>query len=239
MLASIRTAFLVSLLLTVHIAYAQNTTLPAPELNTILMQSTFRIQGPSKADPRQTSFGTTFLMGKPSPDPSKWYYVLISAAHVLENIVGDVGTLTLRQKHNDGSFTPIPWNVQLRNQNSPLYVKHPDADVIALYVNMPDDLNVPILPTALLADDDILSRFEIHPGDELLSLGFPLFVSSEGGFPILRSGKIASYPLLPTKIIKSILFDFRVLEDLFILWIMDAHTGAAHISVKRSNLLLG
>jgi hypothetical protein len=212
MLAFIRAALSVSFLLIVHVAHAQNTTPPAPELNTILMQSTFRIHGPSRADARQTSFGTTFLMGKPTPDPAKWYYVLISAAHVLENIGGDVGTLTLRQKQSDGSYTPIQWNIQIRNQNNPIYVKHPDADVVALYVNMPDDLNAPILPIELLADDDLLRRFEIHPGDELLSLGFPLFVSSDGGFPILRSGKIASYPIVPTKTIKSILFDFRVFE---------------------------
>lgn len=77
---------------------------------------------------------------------------------------------------------------------------------------MPDDLNVPILPINLLGDDEALTKFEIHPGDELLCLGFPLFVSSDFGFPILRSGKIASYPIIPTPIIKHILFDFHVFE---------------------------
>jgi hypothetical protein len=58
---------------------------------------------------------------------------------------------------------------------------------------MPDDLHVPVLPIDLLANDDLIEKFEIHPGDELLCLGFPLFVSSDSGFPILRSGKIASF----------------------------------------------
>lgn len=102
--------------------------------------------------------------------------------------------------------------MKLRDKNNNLYVKHPDADVAALYVDMPDDLNVPILPINLLGDDEALTRFEIYPGDELLCLGFPLFVSSDFGFPILRSGKITSYPIIPTAIIKHIFFDFHVFE---------------------------
>ena len=94
----------------------------------------------------------------------------------------------------------------------PLYVKHEDADVVALYVSMPDDLNVPILPIDLLASDDLLQKFEIHPGDELLCLGLPLFISSDSGFPILRSRKIKSYPVFPTRTNKRILFDFRVFD---------------------------
>jgi hypothetical protein len=138
--------------------------------------------------------------------------VLITAGHVLEEIDGETGTLTLREKHVDGSYTQKFWNVKLREQGKPLYVRHEQADVVALYVDMPNDLNVPIPPTALLADDDMLKKFEIHPGDELRCLGFPLFVSSESGFPILRSGIIASYPIIPTKNNKRILFDFSVFE---------------------------
>jgi len=209
-----RATFMIPILFALSIcgALAQATPVPAPELSTILMESTFRIHGPSKVDATKSSFGTAFLMGKPTPDPTKSYYVLITAAHVLEGISGENGTLTLREKHSDGSYTQKPWNVKLRDKEKPLYVKHQELDVVALYVNMPDDLNVPILPIALLADDDVLRKFEVHPGDELLCLGFPLFVSSEGGFPILRSGKISSYPIIPTKIYKSILFDFRVFE---------------------------
>lgn len=176
------------------------------------MESTFRIHGPKMGDGEAISFGTAFLMGNPTADKTKYYYVLITAAHVLENIGGENGTLTLREKHSDGSYSQKLWNVRLRDKDKPLYVKHKDADVVALYVDMPDDLNVQILPINLLADDELLKKFEIHPGDELLCLGFPLFASNDSGFPILRSGKIASYPIVPTKVNKSLLFDFRVFE---------------------------
>ena len=62
----------------------------------------------------------------------------------------------------------------------------------------------------LLARDEELAQFDVHPGDELNCLGFPLGATADYGFPILRSGKIASYPLVPAKTHKNWLFDFQV-----------------------------
>ncbi len=84
-----------------------------------------------------------------------------------------------------------------------------------MYVRLPEEVSswLPLLSTDLLADDQMLSKFEIHPGDELECLGYPLGnASNEAGFPILRSGKIASYPLLPTAATKTFLFDFRIFK---------------------------
>ena len=63
----------------------------------------------------------------------------------------------------------------------------------------------------LLADDEMLSLFEANPGEELTALGYPLGAeSNSAGFAILRSGKIASYPLLPTEATQKFLFDFAI-----------------------------
>jgi hypothetical protein len=205
-------AIVACLSILVGVVQAQSQQSQIPEINTILMKSTYLIYGAKKGDSTKISFGTAFLMGKPTPDNKRQYYVLITASHVLENIDGDLGTLKLREKQSDGSYTAKLWNINLRDKGVPLYVKHKSADVAALHVNMPDDLNVNILPTNLLADDDMLKKFEIHPGDELLCLGFPLLVSSMAGFPILRSGKIASYPIIPTALNNSFYYDFRVFD---------------------------
>ena len=70
-----------------------------------------------------------------------------------------------------------------------------------------------MIPVDLLATDDILKQFEIHPGDRLSCLGFPLTgEANDAGFPILRSGQIASFPLVPIKSVKTLLFDFNVFE---------------------------
>ena len=68
-----------------------------------------------------------------------------------------------------------------------------------------------MLDQSYLADDDRLRTYEIHPGDELLCLGYPLAAPANAmGFPILRSGKIASYPLIPVSANLPWLFDFTV-----------------------------
>ena len=82
-----------------------------------------------------------------------------------------------------------------------------------MYVNLPTDVKLPLLPTSILADDSTLSKLGIHPGDELECLGYPLGATSNAaGFPILRSGRIASYPLLPTAVTKTFLLDMRVFK---------------------------
>ncbi len=110
------------------------------------MESTYLIYGPKKGDSTKISFGAAFLMGKPTPDATKLYYVLFTAAHVLEDIDGDNGTLLLRVKHTDESYAQRPWPMKLRDNGKPLYVEPTDADVAALHVDMPDDLNATITP---------------------------------------------------------------------------------------------
>jgi len=87
-------------------------------------------------------------------------------------------------------------------------IRHPDeaVDVAVMYTLLPRDIDILLLSTAMLADDEVLKKFEIHLGDELICLGYPLGAeATEAGFPILRSGKIVSYPLIPTKQTKTFL----------------------------------
>jgi hypothetical protein len=67
------------------------------------------------------------------------------------------------------------------------------------------------MPLQYLAGDETFSRYQIQTGDEMMALGFPRGLSSNGaGFPILRSGRVASYPLAPAKIFPTFLLDFSV-----------------------------
>src|ERR1022692_431674 len=63
-----------------------------------------------------------------------------------------------------------------------------------------------------LVTDKSLEDIEFHPGDEAFILGFPAMVSTEGGFPILRTGHIASYPLTPMDVVKQWAFDAHVFD---------------------------
>lgn len=101
----------------------------------------------------------------------------------------------------------------IRRNGQPLWKRNPDVDVAVMYIR----LSVPIFDKAptidLLATDEMLQKYQITPGVELKCLGYPLGdESNTAGFPILRTGDIASYPLLPSAQSKTFLFDFRVFK---------------------------
>jgi hypothetical protein len=180
------------------------------EINTALMESTFRIEGQSG---QGKTIGTVFIMGRPMSEPGKLRYVLITAAHVLEEMQGNIATLYLRRKTTETDWVLAPQSLPIREKGSQLWVRHPNADVAVMYIAIPDGVSIPLISTDLLISDKELSDFEIHAGDTLNVLGYPLGMSSnDAGFPILRSGRIASYPLLPTDKTKTFLLDFVVFK---------------------------
>jgi len=187
------------------------------DLDNMLMQSTFKIQ--SIGLPGQpTSLGVAFVMGRPllhppQNRPNEARFVLITAAHVLDGIPGETAILNLRRKNDQGDWERLPFPLRIRNGAQPLWLKHPSQDIAVMYIALPLGVSIPLASTDLLADDAALEQYEIHPGDTLHCLGFPFGQeSSAAGFPILRSGMIASYPLTPTVRTKTFLFDFPVFQ---------------------------
>src|SRR2546422_1225001 len=90
------------------------------ELNTLLMRSTFKLIG-------NGSMGTAFVIGRPSTKaPARAYPVLITAAHVLEQMNGDEASLLLRKQDKD-VYRKDPIKIQIREKGRPRWVKHPDA----------------------------------------------------------------------------------------------------------------
>lgn len=177
----------------------------AIELNSIMMRNTFKIEG-------ENSIGTCFIIGRPSEkEPQRAYLVLVTAAHVLEEMKGEEVTVHLRRRQ-DNSFVKAPWNTKVRQSDKVLWVKNKSGlDIAAMYIAPPRIYDLQLLPTGMFANDEVLTKFEIHPGDEMCCLGFPLGIeANDAGFPILRSGRIASFPLIPTNEYKTFLLDFEV-----------------------------
>jgi hypothetical protein len=174
------------------------------------MHATFLVVGPTKV-PNQISFGTVFVMGLPfKTNPNMAHIVVVTAAHVFEGISGDNATLQLRRTNADGTYATFGYQFPIRKDGKPLYVRHPAADVAAMYGDIPDEVPMTGLPPDALATDKSLEDIEFHPGDEAFILGFPAMVSTEGGFPLLRTGRIASYPLTPMNVVKQWAFDAHV-----------------------------
>ena len=179
-----------------------------PEINTVLMRSTFKIVGDNG------NIGTVFIIGKPTPNSAerKAHYVLVTAAHVLDQIPGDSATIFFRKK--DGNiYDKTPYRYQIRQNGKPLWVKHSKADVAAMFIVPPRDNGIILIPTTLLSTDQLLEDYDIYPGRDIKVLGFPLGQeSSSAGFPVLRTGSIASFPLIPAYREKTFLVDFRVFD---------------------------
>jgi len=177
-----------------------------PEINTVLMHSTFKLSGVGSA-------GTAFILGQPDPrHPGAFRRVLATAAHVLENMKTDDAVLWLRTRKGAG-YRKLPLGMKVKDKARPLWTKHPAADIAVMYIEVPTIADVGIVSTDVLATDEMLEKVSMHPGDRLSCLGFPYSAEgNEAGFPILRSGYIASYPLTPTKQTKTFLFDFNVFE---------------------------
>ncbi len=177
----------------------------ADDLNTIMMEATCKIAAPG-------TLGTGFIIGKPDKkNPPKAFYTLVTADHVLRAAQSDRVMLTLRQKQLNETWKRLEVPVQIRNKKKELWQKHPKMDVAAMFIRLPTNIVTTLLTTDLLINDSKLKEYEIHPGLELLCLGYPFGAEANAhGFPILRSGRIASYPLTPTKDNKTFLFDFTV-----------------------------
>jgi S1-C subfamily serine protease len=187
------------------------------ELDSVMMESTFMIEGPALGG--GISFGTVFIIARPRPNvtPVQGVAVLVTAAHVLDGIRGDVATLHLRQRVDDKTnrWVQMPFQLRIRSNNQPLWVRNPAADVAAMNVALPDFAIKQIKPITplMFVDDEKLLEYKVNPGDEVRCLGYPLGVqSNDAGFPVLRSGKIASYPLTPTAQTKTFLVDLRIFK---------------------------
>lgn len=164
------------------------------DINTLLMNSTYKITGDNKVS------GTIFILTVPHKfsDNSENTYMLpimITAAHVLDQIEGDWATIDLRENIN-GNIVKVPTRIMLRINNKPLWTRHPYSDVAVAVIFLPRPIlssNSLILP-ALLATRETLNDYDIYPGCQLKILGYPYAIESDtSGFPILRSGGLASF----------------------------------------------
>ena len=178
---------------------------PGINIHVVMMESTCKIVG-------QGSIGTGFIIGRPSSEqPERLFYTLITAHHVLAASQGEGVILVFRRLKADNQWERVEVPLLIREGEKELWQKHADVDLAAIHVALPKDVIRVVVPLSLLVGDERLREWEVSPGAELLCLGYPFGAEANPeGFPILRSGRIASYPLLPTKKTKTFLFDFTV-----------------------------
>lgn len=156
-----------------------------------------------------STVGTGFIVAATAPDGAP-RTILITADHVLAAMPRDKAKVGFRVADAAGEWRYTPVNVRIRDaEGDPLWTKHPLHDVAA--IELPSGVARAALPAADLAGAGALASQEIEPGDEMMVLGFPHgFAANTAGFPILRSGRVASYPLAPASRYPTFLLDFSV-----------------------------
>jgi S1-C subfamily serine protease len=174
-----------------------------------LIQATVQLEQPLGDGTR--TVGTGFLISAPTPD-GKPRTVLVTANHVFEKMPGATARIGYRFANADGSWSYSPANVKIRDGDGhELWTHHPNRDVAVIAIKAPPEFAKAALPQNYLAADDTFTKYEINAGDEMMALGFPRGLSANSaGFPILRSGRVASYPLAPAKAFPTFLLDFSV-----------------------------
>ena len=84
--------------------------------------------------------------------------------------------------------------------------------VRGMYLGLPKEFGVELLSMTALLEDQSLLEMDLHPGDEILCLGFARAGRLTHGFPVLRSGRLASYPLTPMKTVGTWIYDATMYE---------------------------
>jgi hypothetical protein len=180
----------------------------AVDLSIDLIQATVQVEQ-ALGDGTRT-VGTGFLISDPTPDGHP-RTILVTANHVFRKMPGPIATVGFRVENADGSWRYDPMPLKIRDADKELWTHHPDRDVAAITIDAPPEFTKAAIPEGWLATDDTFSKYALGPGDEMLALGFPEGLSANpAGFPILRAGRVASFPLGPSSAFPTFLLDFAV-----------------------------
>lgn len=191
--------------------------MPSHDLNMGLMRATFKLE--QRQEDGLSIVGTGWLVRLPArpvgPDGlgrSAGGIALVTAGHVFDRMKRPEATIHWRRQNEDERWMREPKPLKIRDPISgPLWVRHPERDIAVLAVDPPEQPASHAVDYHLLADDEDMQAFDVRPGDEMLALGYPRGLSAnEIGFPILRAGRVASYPLWPSRDFPTFLMDFAV-----------------------------
>ncbi len=179
------------------------------DLSMALINATVQLEQPLGDGTR--TVGTGFLIADPAPDGAT-RTVLVTAEHVFDKMPGPEARIGYRTENADGSWSYAPTPLTIRDKDGhALWTQHPDKDIAVMQVKAPEAFVRAAIPKSWLAEDQTFPKLAVGPGDEMMALGFPRGLSANGaGFPILRSGRVASYPVAPASLYPTFLLDFSV-----------------------------
>lgn len=152
--------------------------------------------------------GTGFVMAAPREEGGS-QLLLVTAGHSFRP-KADTAKVIARKKREDGKYDRVELRVPLVQDNKPLFVVHPEADVGVLRL-VQDELRPFALPLECLAPADD-AKTGLRLGDDIWISGYPVGIEgTTDGFGLLRRGTVASFPLTPVKKFKTFVVDAATL----------------------------
>lgn len=190
-----------SLIVTMALSCVLADVVEAADSITRMLSATFKITNPK-------STATAFLIERESKDGDP-ELILVTAAHVFESMSGDGCKIVLRRQSDDGSYERQMTPIDIREKGDKLWVQHPKADVAAMRIQLPPGNEATPLPYDSILDTEDSDDRAIELGDEVYVFAFPnQLESSPSGFPVLRRGIVASFPLTITDKRKTFMVDY-------------------------------
>ena len=183
---------------------------PAWDLTVGLIAATVQLDQRNE-DQTTRRVGAGFLIDAPRPDGQP-RTVLVTANHVLEGMPANDARIGWRVEMPGAGWRFAPEPLPIRDENGdPVWTRHPERDIAVMEVSAPPAFARAAIPLGWLAEAGAFDVWQVGPGDELLTLGFPRgYSSNTAGFPILRAGRVASWPLTPIEAFPVFLLDFPV-----------------------------
>ena len=162
----------------------------------VVMHSTFRIS--SIPGPVERVHGTGFVLSRPSKtNPGTRSTILVTANHVFEQLPGPSARLLLRRGDDSAGWKQSELEFTIRHGEQETWTRNEICDLAATAIQIPSDCIPTVLTTDILLSEEAPLRVGFNPGDRIFCAGFPLGFGSACGFPFLRTGTVASYPVLP------------------------------------------
>lgn len=165
------------------------------------LRATIRLHGGGKS-------GTAFAVALPADGDRPAAVVLVSAAHTFENMQGETATAVLRAAAGAGwerRDTPVT----IRSGKTPNWVRHPKADVAVLPWTVPAGVDLQPFPLASIALAADFDTGRVAVGQRVRVACFPAQTEANAaGWPVLRTGSIASHPLAPAATLERLFLDY-------------------------------
>lgn len=152
--------------------------------------------------------GTGFIVASDKKEGTN-QLLLVTAAHVLKKMSSPTCTLVLRACSEKGEFVRKEMPLTLRDGEKPRWVNHPEMDVAVMAVTLSKDIALQPFGAEQIATSAFAEDGRLHVGQDVFIPCFPAKTEANAaGWPILRKGMVATYPLHPLNKAKTFFVDY-------------------------------